>query len=294
MTMTSMRDATLVCLAIALAVPAGAEHSVNERRPALPTGQVSIEDATGTLTITGWDKAEVAVTGTLGAGAEGLSVKTVGERTVIAFDLAHKPQAEAELEINLPAGSDLEIEGFSADTSISGVKGDVRVETVNGDIRVTGAGGELELHAVNGAIETDGTSSRVQAEAVNGAVTLRGPSGAVQASTVNGPLRLEGGRVTRAELESVAGEVHVQVELADGGRLDVQTVSGSVDLALPANVSAMFDISTFSGDIANDFGAQATSDNRFTTQKSLSFKAGSGSAHVEVETLSGAVKVRKR
>jgi DUF4097 and DUF4098 domain-containing protein YvlB len=294
MTMTTTRCLTMVCLAAGLALPVLAQRALDERRPAAADGQVKIENATGRLKVTGWDKAEVAVSGRLGVGAEGLSVETEGKRTVIEFDLEHAPQAEADVEISVPAGSTLEIEGFNVETSVAGVRGDLRVETVNGGVRVTGAGGALELHTVNGAIEADGSSTRVQAEAVNGAVTLTGLSGNIEASTVNGPLVVAGGRLTRGEFESVAGPVKVQAGLSDGARLDVQTVSGAVELALPEGVSAAVQVSTFSGSIVNEFGPQAASGNRFTTQKSLSFTAGSGAANVEVQTLSGNVTLRRR
>ena len=292
--MTTTRCLMLVCLATGLTLTAQAQRTVNERRPAPADGQVKIENATGRLKVTGWDKAEVAVGGSLGAGAEGVRVEGHGQRTVIEFDVEHGPRAEAEIEISVPVGSSLEIEGFAAETDVSGVKGDVRVETVNGGIRVAGAGGALELHTVNGAIHVGGSSTRVQAEAVNGSVTLAGLSGQLEASTVNGPLVVEGGRIARGQFESVAGSVKVQAELGDGARLDVQTVSGAVELALPAGVSAAFQVSSFSGSIANDFGQQPVGSDRFTKQQHLSFTAGAGSASVEVETLSGNVTLRRR
>ncbi len=292
--MTITRCLTMVSLAAALLAPAQAQTSVNERQAAAPDGVVSIDNATGTLKITGWDKAEVAVTGRLGAGAEGVTLEKHGKRISLEVELTHGPQAEGALEISVPSGSSLEISGFNAETTIGGVTGAIHVETVNGRIEVVAAGGALELQTVNGAIEVTGTSSRVQAEAVNGPVTLTGLGGEIQVSTVNGPLVFEGGTLTRGEFQTVAGPLRVQADLADGARLELQSVSGGIELALPRDVSASFEVTTFSGSVTNELGPPARANQRYTTQKELTFSTGTGSASVDVETHSGVIKLRKR
>jgi RNA polymerase sigma factor (sigma-70 family) len=66
-----MRRAALV-LATVLAVPAwaAAQTPVDQKRPAAPDGTVSIENMAGSIKVTGWDKPEVQVKGTVGAGGE--------------------------------------------------------------------------------------------------------------------------------------------------------------------------------------------------------------------------------
>lgn len=292
--MTTQRWLTYVSLGALLVLPARAETRVDESRPAQPDGVVSLDNAAGRLTIVGWDKSEVAVAGHLGAGAERLDIQSQGKRTSIDFDLAHGSQAETELEIHVPAGSDVEVDGFSATTTVSGVKGSVRIETVNGSITVAAAGGELELHAVNGAIDVSGSSSRVRAEAVNGAVTLKGVGGDLEASSVNGRLTVEGGSFKRAELQTVSGDLRVQCDLTPDARLELQSVSGKVELSLPASASAKFSVTTFSGEIVNELGPAAPKGDKLTPQKELTFSSGSGSASVEIQTLSGAIAIRKR
>jgi hypothetical protein len=292
--MTITRWLTYVSLGALLALPASADTRVDERRPAEPDGVVSLGNAAGKLTIVGWDKAEVAVAGSLGAGARGLDIESRGRRTSIDFDLTRGPQAEAELEIHVPSRSDVEVNGFSAVTAVSGVKGSVRVQIVSGGIRVAADGGELELHTVNGPIDVSGSSPRVRAEAVNGAVTLAGVDGDLEASAVNGKLTVEGGRFKRAELQTVSGELRVQCDLAPAARLELQSVSGRIDLSLPSAVSARFSVTTFSGEIDNELGPAAQKASGFTPQKELTFTAGNGSASVEIQTLSGAIAIRKR
>ena len=291
-----MKRAALV-LATVLAGPAWAfaQTPVDKSRPAAANGKVTIENMSGSVKVTGWDKAEVQVKGTLGDGGE-LSFDGSEKQTTIEVEAEHgNPMGiKSDLEVFVPAGSSVSIEGFQATISVAGVTGSVSAETVNGSITQAGAAKDVELQSVNGAIEVSKASGRLKAEAVNGTVTVRDASGELEASTVNGKLIIVGGSFDRAALESVSGGVRFEAGLSARATLSVESVSGSVDLLLPASLGAEFTVSTFSGPITNELGPAAEKTSRWTPEKELSFTTGSGGARVTVETLSGAVNIRKR
>jgi len=291
-----MKRAALV-LATVLAGPAWAlaQTPVDQKRPAAAAGKVTIENMSGSVKVTGWDRAEVQVKGTLGEGAE-LTFDGGENQTSIEVEAEHgNPMGiKSELEVFVPAGSSVSVEGFSATIVVSGVTGSVSAETVNGTITQSGAAKGVELQSVNGAIEVTKASGRIQAEAVNGAVTVRDASGELEASTVNGKLLVTGGSFDRAALESVSGGVRFEAGLSAKATLSVESVSGSVELFFPAGFGAEFSVSTFSGAITNELGPAAEKSSRWTPEKELSFTTGSGGARVTVETLSGAVSIRKR
>jgi DUF4097 and DUF4098 domain-containing protein YvlB len=291
-----MKRAALTLVAV-LALPAwlAAQSTVDQKRPAAPDGTVSIENLSGSVTVTGWERAEVQVKGTLGHGAE-LSFEGTEKRTRVEVEAEHgNPMGiKSDLEVFVPSGSSVEIEGFQATIAVSGVTGGVKAETVNGSITQSGAAKDVSLQSVNGAVETTKPSGRVHAEAVNGRVTVREASGELEASTVNGELSVTGGSFERAKLESVSGGVRFEAALSPRATLSVETVSGVVDLLLPAGLGAEFSVSTFSGEITNELGPAAVKASKWAPGKELSFTTGSGGAHVSVETLSGAVNIRKR
>jgi DUF4097 and DUF4098 domain-containing protein YvlB len=277
------------------AAPATAQMAVDQRRTAEPDGLVEIDNPAGSIHVVGWDKNEVVVTGTLGRHAAGLEFQGGAHRTTISVETEGNPHGvKSDLNIQVPAGSRLEIEGFAATIRIEGVNGPVKAETVNGTIVMTGGSKEVELQSVNGSVEVTSPATRVHAEAVNGSVTVRDASGEVDASTVNGTLTVMGGTFTRAQLETVSGQIVFTGALGKGATLSAETVSGSVDLSLPASVSADFSISSFSGDIENELGPPPKKASRWTSEKELSFTSGSGGAKVSVETLSGSIRLRKR
>jgi DUF4097 and DUF4098 domain-containing protein YvlB len=291
-----MKRAALV-LATILAGPAwaSAQTPVDKSRPAAADGKVSIENMAGSVKVTGWDRAEVQVKGTVGSGGE-LSFDGSEKQTTIEVEAERgNPMGiKSDLEVFVPAGSSVSIEGFQAMISVAGVTGSVSAETVNGSITQTGGSKDAELQSVNGKIDVTKTSGRLKAEAVNGAVTIREGSGELEASTVNGQLLVSGGSFDRAALESVSGGVRFEAGLSAKATLSVESVSGSVDLFFAAGLGAEFTVSTFSGAITNDLGPAAEKTSRWTPEKELTFTTGSGGARITVETLSGAVNIRKR
>jgi DUF4097 and DUF4098 domain-containing protein YvlB len=281
-------------LLLALAPAALAQQRVDLKKTADPRGRVSIDNSAGSTRVIGWDRAEITVTGSLGRGAEGVQLSGGPTRTEIEVETEGNPHGvRCDLEIHVPAGSRLEIQSFSAEITVSGVTGEVRAESVNGAISVSGAD-EVEAQSVSAGVSVSG-GSRVRAESVNGPVTVKGAKGSVEASTVNGPLQVDGSAFDRIRMEAVSGNVIFEGSLSDGGELDIETVSGSAELRLSADQAADFDISTFSGDIRNGLSQEhAAKTSKWTSQKELSFSAGSGGASIAVQTLSGSIDIVKK
>jgi DUF4097 and DUF4098 domain-containing protein YvlB len=279
-----------------LAGSAGAQEPVDARRAAAADGVVHIENPAGSVKVVGWDRAEVAVTGTQGRGAEGVSLRGGGRRTSVEVEtMGHPHSVHSSIEVRVPAGSRVEVESFAADVTVTGVTGAVSVECVNGSIDISGARQEVTASSVNGGVQVSGGATRVSAESVNGPVTIHGGSGEVEASTVNGRLVVTGkGPYERAELETVSGSVLFEGALAGQASVNIESVSGSVEIVLPAGVSADFNVSSFSGDVVNELGPPAERTSKYTTEKSLDFSTGSGGASVSISTLSGGIQLRKR
>jgi len=290
-----MTPRTLV-LAACLSAPSwlDAQTTVDQKRPAAPDGAVSIENKAGSVKVTGWDRSEVQVKGSVGEGGE-LVLDGGGKRVRIEIESDHDPMGvKSDLEVFVPSGSSVDVEGYQATISVIGVTGEVRAETVNGSITQEGAATQVELQSVNGDVLASKASGRIQAEAVNGSVVLRDVSGDLEASTVHGKLQVIGGSFERAAIESVAGPVRFEAALRGRATLSIETVSGPVVLLLPASISAEFQVSSFSGSISNELGPAAGKRGKWTPQTELAFSTGSGGARISVETLSGPIEIRKR
>lgn len=284
-----------------LAVPVLAGTPVNETRSADAKGVVSIENMIGTVTVQGWDRNEIEVTGTLGEGPDRLDVNSEGDRTRIEVvwpkhdrTWNHTKGEDTDLTVKVPQGSEVRIEGVNLDVDVSAVDGPVRAETVNGGIQVGGSPRSVDVGTVNGKIEVTAATGNLEAETVNGELVLSGVKGDVRASTVNGGIRIEGDAVNKMEASSVSGDIEFTGDVKSQGSLDLSSHSGSVTLNLPRDISADFDVSTFSGSIDNDFGPAAKRKDRYAPGMELNFRTGDGDTDIEVSSFSGSVHLRKR
>ena len=288
---------TTLTLGLLLLFPAmgAAESEIERIVTARPDGVVTITNVAGSVVVTGWDRNEVEVTGTLGRGVEELEIDSGGRSVDIEVQLVRRSRGRdgnADLEIRVPRGSDLDIEVVSAEVEILEVSGEVTVESVSGSVDVEGRVEELDVESVSGAIDIDADAATAVVESVSGSIRLKGAMREIEAGTVSGGIEIEAGEISRADLESTSGRIEISGSLAGGAEIEAESHSGSVELSLPPDTSARFDVETYSGRITNELGPPAQRD-RYGPSQELEFSTGGGDARVEVTTFSGSVRLRR-
>lgn len=290
--------AAMLFALLALAAPAAADRPVDETRAVDADARISIETLSGEVVVTGWNRNEVHVTGTIGDDLDGLDIRAEGGNLELEIDIPDgrhhgRRDYDVDLAISVPAGAHLEVESVSTSTEVFGVAGPVDVESVSGSVDVDGTPEEVRAETVSGRIRVVGSRGRVDAESVSGSVEIDGGSGRIHAGTVSGQVKVDVGTISRGHLETVSGQIRFSGALAPGGDLEAEGHSGQIDLALPAGTSARFRVSTFSGEIDNRLsGDQARRTSRYAPGKELEFTLGSGDSRVDVENFSGQVVLR--
>jgi DUF4097 and DUF4098 domain-containing protein YvlB len=131
--------------------------------------------------------------------------------------------------------------------------------------------------------------ARLSVDNVNGTVTVTGADADASVETVNGDVRFDG--VGARSLETVNGKVIATFSKAAWeGSMEVQTVNGSVSLTFPADLSAEVSGETVNGGIQSDF--PITVEKGFGP-KSFSGRIGAGGRRLKVETVNGAITIKK-
>ncbi len=125
------------------------------------------------------------------------------------------PTADLSVEVELPAGAELNFDGVSSDLTAAGLRGDQRFKTVSGDMVLTDVGGELGLHSVSG-------DATVRAIAELG----------LEAGSVSGDFSIVAPRIARLRANTVSGDLEIEAELKVGDSHRVETVSGDLTLGL--------------------------------------------------------------
>lgn len=131
----------------------------------------------------------------------------------------------------------------------------------------------------------------VSANSVSGDVDITGAQGDVRGGSVSGDVRMMHLRASSVEANSVSGDLDVQIdELTGRGDLSFHTVSGDVSLAVPRQFDVDLSMSTVSGEIDSDYAMTLT--NGRTSRRSIQARIGSGGRRLELNTVSGDVKIR--
>ena len=276
---------------------------INESRAVNADSRIDVSNIKGSITISAWNKPEVAISGTLGAGAKGLVVEGGADHLTIKVQPpdqqgwfswgADTRMGATLLDIKVPKSAELKIEVVSADVNLSGVAGrSLKVDSVSGKLRLASAAKEVELGSVSGTIDLTGTADRAHLETVSGNIRARGLNGQIKFETVSGDINAESGSYREINAGSVSGAINLRGTPDKNARIDVETMSGDVHLYLPADASTRLRASSFSGSIRSDFGVVKEPDHG--PGSSLDTTNGVGAGQVKIETFSGDIEIRRQ
>lgn len=268
---------------------------INERAAADATGQVEISNIAGSVLVTGWDRAEVEVTGELGKGAERLEFSRSGKltRVKVIMPKSSSRSESTSLIVKVPAGSSVSVNTVSADTRVQGLRGAQRLQSVSGDIETQSATEDVECKTVSGDIVVNGSGERslLTVTTVSGDARVNRVAGEVNGNTVSGDFTIAMGDTARSRLRSTSGNLGIRGRLAPDARLDFESISGDIRLDLEGPVGAEFDVSSFNGDIRNCFGPKPVRTSQYAPGSELRFREGPGGARVRVKTLNGDISI---
>lgn len=275
--------------------PALADQQVDKTIDAAADGDVEIYNTAGSITVRGWSRDSVQVTGEIGDDVEELILERDGDYILVKVKVPHNHgrDIDAEITVNVPEDSSMEVSGVSADIDVKGVNGDQSLQTVSGDVEVVGVAGDLEAASVSGDVDVTGTGEdgETSAATVSGDVSASDCAGELEAESVSGDVTIAGGSYERVNFETVNGNLTFAAELRRGGKIAAESVNGDVELDFDGDVSASFDIETFNGDIDSCFGPKPERTSRYAPGLELSFSQGDGDGRVVIETLNGDVSI---
>ena len=193
----------LLVLSLAAASPALADRTVSKTLPLAEDGKVTIDTYKGSIRITPWDRAEVAVEARIVAddscGSERDQKKWVEDTEVVIEPSGRNVRIESdydELEtgwgflrgctsrpfvhyrISLPRATTLRIHDYKSDTDVRDFAGHLTLETYKGSAALVGLSGALDLKTYKGMVQAGFTrlSGAVNAETFKGEVTLTLPA----------------------------------------------------------------------------------------------------------------------
>ncbi|MCP4573775.1 MAG: DUF4097 domain-containing protein [bacterium] len=234
----------------------------------------------------------------------------------------------ADLEIAVPAGSELIVKLGAGEAHASGVRGDVVLDTHSGavsghdiDGNFTGdtGSGSVEIENVEGDVLADTGSGSVKVRDVRGEVSVDTGSGGVSVDdakgdkvhvdtgsgsvhldqitcenlhvdTGSGKVVARGVKTDQARIDTGSGSVVLELDEMGSGRFVIDTGSGGIELALPKNASARIEADTGSGRVRNRI---EDADVDHQEKDEILMSVGDGDARVTLDAGSGSITIRR-
>jgi len=266
--------------------------------PAERSGRVQISNVSGSVKVQAWDRAEIDVQARLWSGLERIDISQEKGRSVINVVLPQNSNGNggAELEVRVPAESQVEVAAVSAPIITKGVHGAIRLQSVSGSIESDVAVSEMDAKTVSGSIvlHGNGQPAEMRLSTVSGGISLTHSAGSVEANTTSGSLdlNLEPARLVR--VRTISGALTLSGRLSRDARIEAETVSGRLSVQAAAEGGFQYDVATFSGGIQNCFGAEAVRTSEYAPGRQLNGKRGAGQASVRLKALSGGIDLCDR
>jgi DUF4097 and DUF4098 domain-containing protein YvlB len=279
------------------------EKTLNESWSVAADAHVEIENVRGSVAVSGWDKPQIELRGSLGAGSRLVISGDTGHLALRVDSKEngwfgkHGPDSDSELVVHVPRGSELGVQVVSADANVTDMGGkSIEVHGVSGTLGVHSSAPEVDVESVSGdvsfAAPQPNPSGHAHLQTVSGDITAKNLGGRIKLDTVSGDITLEDAPVQELETGTVSGDVRIHVTPAAHARLHLESMSGDIRLHLPDALSAHIDASTFSGDIHSDYGNAHSKDHG--PGSSLKTSVGGGDADIEMQSFSGDLELRKQ
>jgi hypothetical protein len=250
--------------------------------------RVVIEQITGEITITAWDRDELELRGDQGGAGAGV------RRSGTDLHVEHEGRARRRpvaATLRVPRWVDLEIASRSLDVSVTGVSGSLRISGVSGDVRIQDVDGPVEVRTMRGEVVLVDARGAVRVSSQSDDVTLRRVSGPIEAHSGDGDILLEDIRAETVRVEAQDGDVTFSGTLAPGGDYGFFVHDGDATIAIPETTSARVSVSTFDGDFQSEFTVRVE---RLTSGRELDFTLGGGDARLRIEVFDGEIRLLRR
>jgi hypothetical protein len=287
---TGCRPALLLALTgITVAICATAVRAAETRKEArldiAPGGNVNVVNAAGSVTLHSAPGRQVIVSYTTFSDKievdQNANSQRVEFRThALAGQKPTASEARVDYDIAVPAGVSATVNTVSAPITADGLSGDITLSSESGQMTVRNV---AKSHVHASTMTAPVSLSNVN----NTRVAIQSNSGTVKMENVAGP------RVTAS---TGTGNIEYHGDCSGGGDYILTTHSGAIEMVLPSTASVDLTARSTKGSVENEFPLQEKKHQVFPPQQGRSFAgtSNSGSSSVELQSISGKIRVKKQ
>jgi hypothetical protein len=278
---------TLVLLA---AMPQAAQGFQTDTTIAVAQGtRLKLENQGGDISIRAWEKNQVRIQASHSRRTR-VVIRNSGAVLSLEAEADRGPSNMVDYELTVPAWMPLELGGMYASVTVEGSKAPIAVQTLEGDIDVKGGAESVKLSTVSGRLEVSGARGRIDLHSVSEDIQASDLQGDLQVEAISGDIFLRGIDAKSADISTVSGDVFYDGRIVDGGSYSLVTHSGDISLSVAEGANATISTAVGSGEVEASFTLPAM---ERPGHRRHTFRLGTGSASVELETFSGDVRLMR-
>jgi DUF4097 and DUF4098 domain-containing protein YvlB len=180
----------------------------------------------------------------------------------------------------------VKVQAASGAIRVERIDRDTQLTTANGAVSATDVGDNVQITTASGSVSVSGTKGDVRVHAISGVIQIARPGGRVEADTANGAVEIQGAS-NDVKARAASGRVFVQGNPAANSYWELKTASGNIQLTVPAAANFHLSAQAVSGEIRTDIPIMIEEQGKH----SLRARMGNGGARVDVQTVSGEIRV---
>lgn len=249
--------------------------------------RLEVSNPGGEIIVRGWERNVVQIKARHSSRTH-VRIKTSGSVLSIESEAERGPANIVDYDISAPSWMPLKLDGMYSDITIENMKADAELESLNGNLTAKGVTGSLSLHSVQGIVSVSGTRGKLELNSISEGIIVVDAEGDITAETISGSVDFQRIRSRSVEVGTLSGEVLYDGTLQEGGRYNFVSHSGDIMIGVADGASATFNVATLDGELETAIPVQ---DMAHPSRRRTTFRIGSGSATVDVESFNGNVRV---
>jgi hypothetical protein len=283
----------LLPMLVLLAVPSqgvrGGASETDTTITVTPGTRLKLDNQGGDILIHTWEKNQVRIQASHSRRTH-VEIRHSGAVLSLDAEADRGPSNMVDYELTVPAWMPLDLGGMYATVTIEGSKAPITVQTLEGDIDVKGGAESVKLSTTSGKLKLSGARGRIELNSTSDDIEASDLQGDIHAETVSGDISLRRVDAKSVEVEAVSGDLIYDGRIVDGGSYSFLTHSGDISVSIPEGANATIATAVGSGDVRASFTLPAT---ERAGRRRQTYRLGSGSASVELETFSGDVQLMR-
>ncbi len=207
-------------------------------------GLIVVRVHDGDVRIRGVDGDEVRIRSRDGQELDRLAVEPGDGRVTIGNGRdghgrsgGHRGGAAPDVDLEVPRGASVVVDGRSGDVEADGLTGDFRFHTASGDLRLRDVRGHVTAEAMSGDMD----------------ISADGPI-EIQLRSVSGDVAVRAASIARLHVSSTSGDMHIAGRFDGDGPYVLHAVSGDTVLAPLGDVRV--EARTITGDVRSEIPAR--------------------------------------